>query len=132
MSVIGKKTLKQLWPTLLWKQQLLGASRRGRISWKIMKNMKTGKVSKIQKKRNLFTSLVLFSNSKKCGVHRIFPYKQDHIFYFCFKEEYIFFPFHALRTVDCNIKNGFCFNWFRHFGKWDLNCFLKKIDNIYN
>ena len=50
-----------------WKQQLVGVSRTGGISWKIMKNMKTGKVSKIPKNNNIgicnfFTCLLFFQN----------------------------------------------------------------------
>ena len=48
-----------------WRQQLVGESRTSGISWKIMKNMKPGKVGKILKNNNIdicnfFTSL-LFS-----------------------------------------------------------------------
>ena len=50
-----------------WKQQLVGEIRTGGISWKIMKNMKTGKVSKILKNNNIaiynfFTFLLFFQN----------------------------------------------------------------------
>ena len=48
-----------------WIQQLVGESRTGGISWKIMKNMKTGKVSKNPKNNdigiyNFFTCLLFF------------------------------------------------------------------------
>ena len=50
--------------TWWWKQQLLGASRTGGISWKIMNNMKTGKVGKTQKNNIFFTNL--FFSSELC------------------------------------------------------------------
>ena len=46
--------------TWSWKQKLVGVSRTGGISWKIMKKMKTEKVSKIPKNNNFFTCLSLF------------------------------------------------------------------------
>ena len=46
--------------TWSWKQKLVGVSRTVGISWKIMKKIKTDKVSKIPKNNNFFTCLSLF------------------------------------------------------------------------
>ena len=45
------------WP---WKQKLVGVSRTCRISWKIMKIIKTEKLCKIPKHNNYFTCLLSF------------------------------------------------------------------------
>ena len=43
-----------------WKQKLVRESRTGGISWKIMKIIKTGKVSQILREKKFFTCLLFF------------------------------------------------------------------------
>ena len=62
-----------------WSWKLVGESRTGGISWKIMKNMKTGKVNKIPKNNNIgicnfFTCLLFFLNFGNFTYFQVFHY----------------------------------------------------------